>query len=107
MFSVEVPRGPDGTPLLPEALWAPLDPVVRAVVEALATQVTVLATGVGELEARVGPPWGNSSRPPSSAPPGAPRRPPAPPSGRRPGGQPGHIAHQRAVIPPERVDHIV
>jgi transposase len=106
MFSVEVPRGPDGAPLLPEALWAPLDPAVQAVVVALAAQVVALREEVRELRAQRGQHSGNSSRPPSSDPPQAPRRPAAAPSGRTRGGQPGHVAHQRAVVPPARVDQV-
>jgi transposase len=71
------------------------------------SEVAALREAVRDLRARVGQHSGNSSRPPSSDPPQAPRRPPAPPSGRGRGGQPGHLAHQRAVVPPERVDHIV
>jgi transposase len=107
LFSVDVPRGPDGAPLLPEALWAPLDPAVQAVLVALTGQVAALTAEVRELRAQVRQHSGNSSRPPSSDPPQAPRRPPAAPSGRRPGGQPGHVAHQRTPAAPERVDRVV
>ena len=54
---------------------------------------------VRDLETRVGQHSGNSSRPPSSDLPGTPKRPPSRPSGRGRGGQPGHVAHQRAVAP--------
>ena len=56
------------------------------------------------LETRVGQHSGNSSRPPSSDLPGPPKRSPSRPSGRGRGGQPGHVAHQRAMAPPGRVD---
>ena len=59
---------------------------------------------VRDLETRVGQHSGNSSRPPSSDLPGTPKHPPSRPSGRGRGGQPGHVAHQRAMAPPERVD---
>ena len=59
---------------------------------------------VRDLETRVGQHSGNSSRPPSSDLPGTPKRPPSRPSGRGRGGQPGHVAHQRAMAPPGRVD---
>jgi transposase len=49
----------------------------------------------------------NSSRPPSSDPPAAPKALPAPPTGRRRGGQPGHPPHQRTLVPPEQVDQVV
>src|SRR5260370_37635649 len=51
----------------------------------------------------------NSSRPPSSGLVGQKRRPPTPPSGRRRGGQPGHLPCVRPLVPPERladaIDH--
>jgi transposase len=48
----------------------------------------------------------NSSKPPSSDAPGTPRT-PKKSSGRRPGGQPGHKKHERALLPPEAVQHFV
>jgi Transposase IS66 family/Family of unknown function (DUF6444)/zinc-finger binding domain of transposase IS66 len=67
----------------------------------------VLTQRVAELEARLKQNSTNSSRPPSSDPPGTPAPPPRPPSGRRRGAQPGHPAHQRALLPPEQVDQVV
>lgn len=48
-----------------------------------------------------------SSKPPSSDGPAKPSLPPKPPSGRKPGGQPGHKGHFRTMLPPEQVDRIV
>lgn len=46
----------------------------------------------------------NSSKPPSSdTPDQRADRPKSPPSGRKPGGQPGHEGHERTIIPPEKV----
>jgi transposase len=107
---VDAPRGADGRPLLPEEVWRDLHPAAQAVIVALAQQVAALSGRVRELEGRLGQTSSNSSRPPSSDPLGArraKRAPPAGPSGRRPGGQPGHAAHQRALLPPERVDAVV
>ncbi|MCA1843529.1 MAG: IS66 family transposase [Actinobacteria bacterium] len=104
---VEVPCGVDGQPLLPPEMWRSLDPAVQAVLVALAQQVVTLTAEVRDLRARLGQNSTNSSRPPSSDPPQAPRPAGGAPSGRSRGGQPGHVAHQRAVVPPERVDHIV
>lgn len=67
--------------------------------------VAQLQARVQALEARLGQNSTNSSRPPSADPPQAPPRSPRSPSGRRPGGQPGHPAHQRTLVPPEQVDH--
>jgi Family of unknown function (DUF6444) len=49
----------------------------------------------------------NSSRPLSSDSPGAKARPKKSPSGRKPGGQPGHKRHERVLLPPEKVHEIV
>lgn len=45
----------------------------------------------------------NSSTPPSADPPSAPNRPTKPPSGKKTGGQPGHLRHERPEPPPEKV----
>ena len=95
-------------PPLPEDIRATLPPVVAAYLTALETAVQTLSARVAELEARLGQNSSNSSRPPSSDPPG--RRPaasPGTPSGRRPGGQPGHPGHCRALLPPEQVSAMV
>jgi transposase len=70
-------------------------------------QLEQLQARVQELEARLGQNSSNSSRPPSSDPPGAPPRPSAGRTGRRRGGQPGHAPHQRALLPPEQVEQRV
>jgi transposase len=49
----------------------------------------------------------NSSRPPSSDPPGTARAKKKKRRGRRPGGQPGHPKHERALVPLESVDQVV
>lgn len=59
-----------------------------------------------DLRSRLNQNSGNSSKPPSSDPPWTPR-PAKAPTGRRPGGQPGHKGHKRELVPPERVDEFV
>ena len=66
-----------------------------------------LAARLQELEARLGQNSANSSRPPASDPPQAPRRRRAEPSGRPPGGRPGHERHVRVLRPVEEVDCVV
>jgi transposase len=72
----------------------------------LENEVKVLTRRVAELEARLGLNSTNSSKPPSSDPPGV-RRPPRASTGRRPGGQPGHQPHKRERLPPEQVDRVI
>ena len=78
-----------------------------AEVARLRSENAALRARIRDLEARLGQHSGNSSRPPSADPPQAPRRPVRPPSGRRRGGQPGHVAHQRLLAPPDQVDHCI
>jgi transposase len=72
----------------------------------LTAMVEALTLRVAELEARLGQNSTNSSRPPSSDPPGTKRK-PRPPKGRRPGGQPGHKPHKRELLPEEQVDQVI
>ncbi len=68
--------------------------------------VARLLCEVAELKAKLAENSRNSSRPPSSDGPGvAPRE--QTPTGRRPGGQPGHKGHKRTRIPPEQVTKTV
>jgi transposase len=60
-----------------------------------------------ELRARLGQNSTNSSQPPSSDAPDVERATAKAPSGRKPGGQPGHPKHERTLAPPERVDERV
>lgn len=93
-----------------------LSPAVRAALVALETRVRQLEAleprierlqaRIHELEAQLGSNSTNSSRPPSSDPPGT-ARPPRKKSPRKRGGQKGHPGHQRALLPPERVDEVV
>jgi transposase len=86
---------------------------LRAENSRLREQLSAALARLLELERRLGQNSGNSSCPPSSDPPQAPKRPVREPSGRRPGGQPGHGGHHRQIVadpdrtlvhPPERCD---
>ena len=69
-----------------------------------------LITALGEiadLKVRLGQNSQNSSRPPSSDAPSVEHPPKTRPSGRKPGGQPGHEAHMRKRVPRERVNEFI
>lgn len=89
-----------------EAAGEVLSPAVRAALVALEARVHVLEAKVKDLEARLATNSTNSSKPPSSDPPGTPRRKQRA-SGRARGGQKGHPGSWRSLLPPERVDEII
>ena len=98
-------------PPLPADLWDSLPPEARALIVALRAEaaelrakVRALQQQVQELQGRLGQNSTNSSRPPSTDPPTVKRRPPLPPSGRSPGGQPGHERQQRPLLPPDHTE---
>ena len=62
---------------------------------------------IAELERRLGQNPANSSLPPSSQHPHAKPQSQRPKSKRKPGGQPGHPKHERALVPPEQVSEII
>jgi transposase len=66
----------------------------------------ILQEKVRELTARLNQDSSNSSQPPSADKPWKERR-SRKPTGRRPGGQPGHKGTTRKPFPPEQVDHRV
>ena len=82
---------------------AELEQLLRA---ALA-RIAELEQEVRELKARLNQNSNNSSKPPSSDGPGVNRSPKKPPTGRKPGGQPGHEKSARPLLPVEEVDHVV
>ena len=105
---------PTAAPPLPVEIWELVPPEAQALIQALLRElreqqarIAALEARLEILEARLGQNSGNTSRPPSSDPPQASRRRRAEPSGRAPGGQPGHERHVRMVQPVEEVDVIV
>lgn len=74
-----------------------------AYIEKLEAALATLSARVAALEERLNQSSRNSSRPPSSDGPDKPSLPKRPPSGRKPGGQPGHKGHHRELLPPEQV----
>lgn len=94
------------TRMSPE-LWDRIPPEAQAIFLEMAETIKRLEARVAELERRLGMTPQNSSLPPSSRHPHAKPTPRPKPSGRKPGGQPGHPKHERALVPPERVDETV
>jgi hypothetical protein len=99
---------------IPAEDWAATAPSVRTLVQALLASVdgqqkriAELEARLAELEERVHQTSRNSSKPPSSDPPGAPPRPKSPGSGRKAGGQAGHPGHGRALKLSPEVNHRV
>ncbi len=100
-------------PITPEQLAA-LPPEVRAVVQAIIDhyerQVAELKAEVAELKTALAAAKKtprNSSLPPSSEHPHAKPPPPQPKSKKKPGGQPGHEKHERALLPTEQCQQVV
>jgi transposase len=70
-------------------------------------QVAALRARVAELQAQLGQNSTNSSKPPSTDPPGTKRGTKRAATGRRPGGQPGHEKRERELLPVEQVDNVI
>jgi transposase len=75
-------------------------------VEQLTARVARQEERIAQLERQARRSSRNSSQPPSQDPPGAPKR-GKDPSGRRPGGQPGHEGKGRPLLPAWAVDEVV
>jgi transposase len=70
-------------------------------------RIAALERRVAELEARLATNATNSGTPPSANPPGAPKPVTKKATGKKPGGQPGHPAHLKRRLPPERLSRTV
>ncbi len=92
---------------LSEEDWNRTPPAVQAVVLALWQQVQALQAEVAQLREQAGRNSQNSSQPPSSDGPRAPARPKRGSSGRKPGGQRGHVGHGRKLLPVDQVQHVI
>ena len=95
-------------PLLSPDLWERLPPEAQAYIRTLEARVAALEATIQQLREQLQQDSRTSSRPPSSDPPQAlTKRPRREPTGRRPGGQPGHEGHARGMVPIEEVDGVV
>ena len=96
---------PSGFSISPED-WEGTPSSVQALVVTLVEEVARLRAQVLELAERVSQHSQNSSRPPSSDPPGVSKR-AREASGRKSGGQPGHRGQGRELLSVEEVDEVV
>jgi transposase len=95
-------------PPLPQEGWDRTPPEVQAYIRALEARIVALEAAIQQLREQVRQDSRTSSRPPSSDPPQAlGKRPRSGPTGRRPGGQPGHEGQTRALVPVEAVDVVI
>ena len=97
--------------IVPIEVWEqapePVQVVMSAMVEYYEQRIAQLEAEVRDLTARLNQNSQNSSKPPSSDGPHVKRKPPKPPSGRKPGGQPGHQLQQRALVPVTEVKEVI
>ena len=93
---------------LSQEVWERTPAEAQAYIRALEARVAALEATVQRLLERLRMDSQNSSQPPSSDPP-ATRRPRQrhTPSGRKPGGQPGHQGQTRALVPLEDVEAVL
>ena len=87
--------------------WSATPPAVRELVLLLRQRLAALEQQVAQLQERLNQNSGNSSKPPSSDPPNAPPRPKRTPSGRKGGGQPGHVGRTRPLKPLDQVQDVI
>ncbi len=80
---------------------------LRAALDEALKLIANLRAEIHELRSQLNRNSSNSSSPPSVDPPGAPKPVIKTPTGRKPGGQPGHPGHYRHRLPPDRVNKIV
>lgn len=95
---------------IPPELDAEMTPGVRAFVELLFGRIEALETEVAELKAELAASKKtprNSSLPPSTEHPHAKPTPQREKSGKKPGGQPGHSKHERALIPTAQCQDVI
>jgi transposase len=77
---------------------------LRATIAQLTAELAAARAEIAALKEELGKSSKNSSKPPSSDGPAArAERKKKSPSGRKPGGQPGHEGHGRTLVPPEKV----
>jgi transposase len=106
MSHESLPVGPEQIAALPPEFRALLQAVIDHYERRIAALEAELAATKQELAATRKTPR-NSSLPPSTEHPHAKPAPPREPSGKKPGGQPGHAKHERALIPVEQCAEVI
>jgi len=98
------------SPPLPPELWAQIPAPAQAalwmIIDGYERRIVRLEREVAEVREQLRRNSQNSSKPPSSDGPHVKRKPPKEPSGRKPGGQPGHPVHRRTLMPVEQVSEV-
>ena len=89
-------------PPIPKELWDTIPAAAQAalllVYQRLEQRIAVLEQQVADLQQRLNQNSTNSSKPPSADPPAVKRAPPKTSSGKKRGGQPGHLRCQRPLL---------
>lgn len=78
---------------------------LRQIIAEQKEQIAALLKENQELKEKLGTNSSNSSKPPSQDPNRKSRR--SEPTGKKPGGQPGHAGHKRKLYPPEKVSKTI
>jgi transposase len=99
MSSLPPPITPEQLAALPPEFQA----LLRAVIDYYEGRISELKDEISRLKKTPK----NSSLPPSTQHPHAKPAPPEKPSGKKPGGQPGHLKHSRPLVPTEECDEVV
>ena len=89
-----------------EELITRQSPEAQAIIRLLLANIAKLEARVAELETRLGKTPQNSSLPPSTQHPHAKPAPQKSKSKRKRGGQPGHIKHERPLLPTGECDEV-
>jgi transposase len=97
-------------PPIPKELWDSIPAAAQAalllVFQRYEQRLAALEQQVADLQQRLNQNSTNSSKPPSADPPAVKRAPPKTPSGKKRGGQPGHLRCQRPLLEPTVVHEL-
>jgi hypothetical protein len=89
-----------------DELIARQPPEAQAIIRMLLAHIAAQDRRIAELEARLNKSPQNSSLPPSTQHPHAKSAPPRPKSKKKRGAQPGHVKHERPLLPTDQCDEV-